>query len=64
MTIPPDNTVEIELTEGDMKKAVENYLNDHILKRPCTVIGLKNPSTVHGYKIRFEKAYEPDEQGA
>lgn len=61
MTDLPDDQVEVLLSEADMKKAIENYLNDHMLKEPCKVILLNYPRpTKHSYQVRFLKSFEPE----
>ena len=60
MTILDDNVM-IELSDADMKKAVEHWLNDHLLQKPCTVTDLNYPAgTRHSIQIRFTKSFEPE----
>lgn len=54
----PHNATAIQLSASDMSQAVEYWLNTSILKEPCTVIAIKELTTMEGgrFEIEFDRS--------
>ncbi len=56
MKAMPDNVTVVQLSEADLMKAIEYYLNDYVLKSMCRVTAMGYPDGYqHLYEIMFEK---------
>ena len=59
-----DGEAKLELSEGDISRAVEFWLNERILRNPCVVSGLKQANSTQWQAITFYVSFnERQEEG-
>ena len=53
----PDNKTVIQLSRGDMRRAIEYWLNGVMLKDPCHVTSIQELQTSSGgsFEIQFDR---------
>jgi hypothetical protein len=49
-----EGAAKLELSQGDIARAIEFWLNERILKRRCIVVGLKQANSNQWQTVAFQ----------